>query len=127
MACAWTVAAPQPIRADDPDQPAPRYGHGAVVRGSFMTVTHGYYYDLDAYKPRYLDDSWSYDAAARLWTPRDEGGPRPCKRFHVACCRDATHLFLHGGTDGGLRWRRRAGRRRSFVRRPAATPRARRG
>ena len=104
MASTWTVACAQPTDARGDEQtPAPRYGHGAAIRDEIMTITHGYYFDHERCKPMFLDDTWEYHTKHKKWRYRSLGSVRPCKRFHVQYAWDSTHLYLFGGTDGGLR------------------------
>ena len=104
MASTWTVASAQPTDARGDEQtPAPRYGHGAAIKDDIMTITHGYYFDHERCKPMFLDDTWEYHTTHKKWRYRSLGSVRPCKRFHVQYAWDASHLYLFGGTDGGLR------------------------
>ena len=104
MASTWTVASAQPTDArGDEHTPAPRYGHGAAICNDIMTITHGYYFDHERCKPMFLDDTWEYHTTHKKWRYRSLGSVRPCKRFHVQYAWDASHLYLFGGTDGGLR------------------------
>ena len=105
MACQWSVCAPQPMsKAGDGSAPSCRYGHGAVVYGSSMVVTHGYYFDQESGGAHFLDDTWAFDAGTKTWARWVVAGPAPAARFWLSVAASADeYLYAFGGTDGGAR------------------------
>ncbi|KAK9835648.1 hypothetical protein WJX74_004995 [Apatococcus lobatus] len=99
-------------------QPAIRYSHLAAVYKDEMIISHGYFYDAENHKPRWLSDSWAMGLdAPHKWRQLSPHLDRqdalqaygskltpsaPCGRYGSTGVIKDDNLFLFGGTDGGF-------------------------
>ena len=107
-----------PLPTGSKKQPAIRYSHVAAVYKDEMVVSHGYFYDAENHKPRWLSDSWAMSLQAPyLWRQivphvdrqdalqaygRKKTPSAPCGRYGSTGVIKDDSLYLFGGTDGGF-------------------------
>lgn len=114
-----------PLPTGSKNQPAIRYSHVAAVHKDEMIVTHGYFYDAENHKPRWLSDTWAMSLQApyawRQISPhldrqvalqayeRQKTPAAPCGRYGSSGAVKDNNLYLFGGTDGGFHFHGRDG------------------
>lgn len=78
--------------------PAARYGHSAIVYGTYMYIYGG---SNNAYPlPNYFNDVHKYDLVADSWVAINVGGSIPSGRYFHSAVVYANFMFIFAGYDG---------------------------